>query len=75
MYLIRIVFLSVLPSFTGKENYWRAVPSITVISGDWKLIYYYEYERYELFNLKEDISEQNDLSAQRTGIALDLHQN
>lgn len=74
MYLIRIVFLSVLPSFTGKENYWRAVSSTTIISGDWKLIYYYEYERYELFNLKEDISEQNDLSAQRTGIALDLLQ-
>ncbi|HKL32935.1 MAG TPA: hypothetical protein VJ919_10385, partial [Tangfeifania sp.] len=37
-------------------------PSTTMLSGDWKLIYYYEYETYELYNLKDDISEQNDLS-------------
>lgn len=61
-----------LPSFDGMKNYWRAVPSTTIISGDWKLIYYYEYERYELFNLKDDISEQNDLSSQKTGIAIQL---
>jgi len=52
----------VLPAFDGTENYWRGVPSTTMISGDWKLIYYYEYDSYELFNLNEDISEQNDLS-------------
>ena len=63
---------AVLPSFTGEENYWRAVPSTTIISGDWKLIYYYEYERYELFNLKDDISEQDDLSSVKTGMALRL---
>jgi arylsulfatase A-like enzyme len=63
---------AVLPSCTGEENYWRAVPSTAIISGDWKLIYYYEYERYELFNLKDDVSEQNDLAATKTGIALRL---
>ena len=61
-----------LPSYDGTENYWRAVPSSTIISGDWKLVYYYEYERYELFNLKEDIGEQNDLAARRVEIALPL---
>ena len=64
--------VEVLPSFDGEENYWRAVPSSVIMSGDWKLIYYYEYERYELFNLKDDISEQNDLSVQKTGVALRL---
>lgn len=62
----------VLSSYDGEKNYWRAVPSSVVMSGDWKLIYYYEYERYELFNLKEDISEQNDLSGIETGIAMEL---
>ncbi len=62
----------VLPAFDGEKNYWRAVPSSVIMSGDWKLIYYYEYERYELFNLKEDISEQNDLSATETGLAMRL---
>lgn len=52
----------VLPIYQGEPNYWRAVPSTTMIKGDYKLIYYYEYDRYELFNLAEDISERHDLS-------------
>ena len=52
----------VMPSYQGDANYWRAVPSTTIISGDWKLIYYYEYENYELYNLAEDIGEENDLA-------------
>ncbi len=63
---------SVLPAFNGEKNYWRAVPSSVIMSGDWKLIYYYEYESYELFNLKEDISEQNDLSSTKTRVALEM---
>ncbi|HBE43778.1 MAG TPA: aryl-sulfate sulfohydrolase, partial [Bacteroidales bacterium] len=62
----------VLPSFNGQKDYWRAVPSTTIISGEWKLIYYYEYGKFELFNLKYDISEQNDLSSDRPEIASDL---
>lgn len=61
-----------LPSYDAEENYWRAVPLSVIMSGDWKLIYYYEYERYELFNLREDISEQNDLAVKEVGVALKL---
>lgn len=32
--------------------------------GDWKLIYYYDTGRKELFNIPQDIGENNDLSAQ-----------
>lgn len=60
---------AVLPAFDGTENYWRAVPSTTIITGDCKLIYYYEYDRFELFNLKNDISEQNDVSKLNPDIA------
>ncbi len=52
----------VLPTWDGQENYWRAVPLSVIIKGNWKLIYYYEYDSCELFNLSEDISESNDLS-------------
>ncbi len=52
----------VLPSFNGTGNYWRAVPLSVIIKENWKLIYYYEYEKYELYNLEHDISESNDLS-------------
>jgi hypothetical protein len=62
----------VLPSYTGKENYWRAVPLTVVIKGDWKLIYYYEYEKSELYNLKEDISESQDLSSSHSDKAREL---
>ena len=40
---------------------WR--PGAAIRVGDWKLIEFYESETVELYNLAEDISEQNDLSA------------
>lgn len=36
----------------------------TIRKGDWKLIYWYAYERFELYNLADDIGEQNNLAAQ-----------
>ena len=62
----------VLPAFDGTPNYWRGVPSTTILSGDWKLIYYYEYETYEMYNLKDDISEQNNLAESEPEIAKSL---
>lgn len=37
-------------------------PSTAYREGDWKLIHHYEDERYEVFNLKQDISETEDLA-------------
>jgi arylsulfatase A-like enzyme len=34
----------------------------TIRSGDWKLIYYYRDQSFELFNITEDIGEQNNLA-------------
>lgn len=31
------------------------------MKGDWTLIYFYEYEKYELYNLTQDIGEKNNL--------------
>lgn len=39
-------------------------PTCTVRNGDWKLIYYYQTRKKELFNIPEDIGEKNDLSQQ-----------
>ena len=52
-----------LPTYRGKENYWRAVPLTVIIKNEWKLIKYYEYDKVELYNLEDDISETKDLSA------------
>jgi hypothetical protein len=52
----------VLPTYGGTPNYWRAVPLSVIMKHNWKLIYYYEYDRYELYNLEKDASESVDLS-------------
>lgn len=41
-------------------------PSSIIREGDWKLIHYYEDGHEELYNLKEDISETNNLATELT---------
>jgi arylsulfatase A-like enzyme len=40
-------------------------PSSIVRSGDWKLIFYHEDRRVELYNLADDIGEQTDLAGRQ----------
>lgn len=40
-------------------------PYSVIRKGDWKLIYFHLDQRYELYNLREDIGEQNDLHEAR----------
>ena len=42
--------------------------------GDFKLIYYHQTEAYELFNIREDIGEKNNLYAQHPSVAKELAQ-
>lgn len=42
---------------------WR--PGTALRRGDWKLIYFYETDQYELYNLAEDEEEQHDLAEQQ----------
>ena len=44
-------------------------PSSVIREGDWKLIYYYEDDRNELYNLKNDPSEQTNVLAENKGIS------
>lgn len=59
---------------TGRDLFWHfpnnwgpTGPGIgatsTIRSGDWKLIYYYDDRRVELFNIKQDIGEQHNLAS------------
>ena len=71
--------VSLWPHVTEKESvdretfYWhyphyhRTKPGSVIRDGDYKLIHYYEDERYELYNLAEDISEDNDIAAEMPG--------
>lgn len=49
-----------IPEHTATPDY---RPQSSIRKGDWKLIYYYEDERAELFDLKEDPGESKDLAA------------
>jgi arylsulfatase A len=42
----------------------RAAPYSIMRAGDWKLIRFYEDNRLELYNLKNDLSEKNDVAGQ-----------
>ncbi len=55
-------FPAYLQSYKKSGKNWRATPYSSIRSGDWKLIYYYEDKSVELFNLKNDLSEEHDLS-------------
>lgn len=47
-------------------------PTCTVRNGDWKLIYYYEDGKKELFNIREDIGEKQNLAAKYPDRVQDL---
>lgn len=55
-------FPAYLQAYRGMKEPWRATPSSAVRSGEWKLIESFEDGRLELFNLKEDPGETEDLS-------------
>ncbi len=49
-------------------------PGCSIRQGDWKLIEFFEDGRLELFNLRDDISEQCNLAPARPDLARELHQ-
>ena len=51
------------PGYLGaQEGTWRTLPTGAVRVGDWKLIERFEDGRLELYNLRDDIGEREDLS-------------
>ena len=71
-------FPAYLQGYSGGEGAeahrppWRATPCSVVRAGDWKLIEYFETGEVELFNLKTDLAEQNDLSKKNKAKADEL---
>lgn len=48
----------------GQDPLFRTRPGSAIRSGDWKLIHYFEHDEYELYNLTDDIGEQNNLETE-----------
>ncbi len=77
--------ISLKPALEGKQMeerplYWHyphygnqgGHPASMVRQGDWKLIYYWEDNHVELYNLADDIGEENDLSTVHSKLAANL---
>ena len=56
----------------GFDPIFRTRPGSVIIKGDWKLHHYFEDNNVELYNLKNDISESNDLSKENIEKTLEL---
>jgi len=52
------------PGYLGAgQDKWRTTPVGVIRAGDWKLMEFFEDNRVELYNLRDDIGEQSDLAA------------
>ncbi len=52
----------------------RITPYSIIRQGDWKLLKWYEGPRYELYNLKDDLSEKTDLANEKKDLVKRLDQ-
>ena len=57
----------------ARDKYFRTRPGAAIISGDWKLIEYFENNDLELYNLKKDISESNNLTKSNPNKVTELY--
>lgn len=63
------------PGYLGAGgNTWRAKPAGAIRAGDWKLLEFFEDNRLELYNLREDIGEQHNLAEKEPGRARELRE-
>lgn len=62
------------PGYLGAgPNAWRTTPAGAIRAGDWKLIEFFETGKRELYNLKDDPSEKQDLASAHPDKAQELY--
>ena len=66
-------FPAYLETYVG-ESPWRTTPAGAIRMDDWKLIEFFEDGTLELYNLKDDISESNNLADMYPDKLKELHQ-
>jgi arylsulfatase A-like enzyme len=70
-------FPAYLEPYNEQQRPWRITPAGAVRQGDWKLIEFFEPAlpgKLELYNLRHDLSEKNDLAEMLPDKAKELHQ-
>jgi arylsulfatase A-like enzyme len=55
------------PGYLGAKKVisWRTTPVGVIVAGDWKLMEFFEDNRVELYNLREDVGEARNLAAKQ----------
>ena len=66
-------FPAYLEAYNEEQWPWRTTPASAVLQGDWKLIEFFEDGKIELYNLKDDLGEKNDLAGTMPDKAEELH--
>ena len=66
-------FPAYLEPYNEKQWPWRITPAGAIRQGDWKLIEFFEDGRLELYNIREDIGETNDVAGAMPEKAEELH--
>jgi len=66
-------FPAYLESYNEKQWPWRTTPAGAVRRGDFKLIEFFEDGKVELYNLKDDLGEKNNLAGTMPDKAEELH--
>ena len=62
------------PGYLGAgANTWRTTPAGSIRWGDWKLLEFFEDGRLELYNLKDDLGEKNNLAKAQPDRVRELH--
>jgi arylsulfatase A-like enzyme len=63
------------PGYLGAgQDKWRTLPVGVIRSGDWKLMEFFEDKRLELYNLRDDIGEKNNLASTSSKKTKELQQ-
>jgi len=63
-----------LQGYTPRHGPFRTTPAGAIRMGDWKLIEYFEDNTLELYHLKNDLGEKNNLAQQMPEKTRELHQ-
>ena len=67
-------FPAYLQGYTARHGPFRTTPAGAIRMGDWKLIEYFEDHSLELYNLKQDIGEKNNLAKNMPAKTQELHE-
>lgn len=65
-------FPAYLEAYSKDQGLFRATPYSMVRSNEWKLIYFYESDTYELYNINNDVGENTDLSMKEISVGKKL---